>query len=137
MRRGEGGKKMSVFVHSQGIITVHGAEGEVKNGKILSTQLLNDPLCTRNLKRQMQWVDFQVLIDLTLIAFEQHTDYFGENNHSMYNLSLEIRVSILQALPFFRFIDHPVFSVACKIKKQLTCLIFTIIIASKMIIFKH
>ena len=35
--RGGGGQKMSVFVHSQGIKTVHAG------GKILSTQLLNAP----------------------------------------------------------------------------------------------
>ena len=36
--RGGGGQKMSVYVHTQGIKTVHagGKEG-VKNGKILST----------------------------------------------------------------------------------------------------
>ena len=33
---------MSVFVHAQGIKTVH-AGGGAKKGKILSTQLLNDP----------------------------------------------------------------------------------------------
>ena len=35
MRRG-GGQKMSVFVHAQGIKTVHAGWGS-KNGKILST----------------------------------------------------------------------------------------------------
>ena len=36
--RGEGGQKMSVFVHAQGIKTVHAGGGGVsKNGKILST----------------------------------------------------------------------------------------------------
>ena len=34
--RGGGGQKMSVFVHAQGIETVH-AGGGAKNGKILST----------------------------------------------------------------------------------------------------
>ena len=38
---GVGGQKMSVFVH-EGIKTVH-AGGGPKNGKILSTNLLNDP----------------------------------------------------------------------------------------------
>ena len=37
---------MSVFVHAQGIKTVHEG-GWSKNGKFLSTQLLNDPL-TKN-----------------------------------------------------------------------------------------
>ena len=35
---------MSVFVHAQGIKTVHAGRGGSKNGKILSTQLLNAPL---------------------------------------------------------------------------------------------
>ena len=35
---------MSVFVHAQGIKTVHAGGGGSKSGKILSTQLLNDPL---------------------------------------------------------------------------------------------
>ena len=36
--KGGGGQKMSVFVHAQGIKTVHaGGEGVSKNGKILST----------------------------------------------------------------------------------------------------
>ena len=37
--RGGGGQKMSVFVHAQGIKTVHagGGGGGSKNGKILST----------------------------------------------------------------------------------------------------
>ena len=38
--RGGGGQKMSVFVHAQGIKTVHaggGVGGWAKNGKILST----------------------------------------------------------------------------------------------------
>ena len=39
---GGGGQKMSVFVHAQGIKTVH-AGGGSKNGKILSTLLLNAP----------------------------------------------------------------------------------------------
>ena len=34
---------MSVFVHTQGIKNVHVGRGWVKNGKILYTQLLNDP----------------------------------------------------------------------------------------------
>ena len=34
---------MSVFVHAQGIKTANAGAGS-KNGKILSTQLLNDPL---------------------------------------------------------------------------------------------
>ena len=34
---------MSVFVHAQGIETVHAGGGVVKNGKMLSAQLLNDP----------------------------------------------------------------------------------------------
>jgi hypothetical protein len=34
---GEGGKKMSVFVHAQGVKTVHAWGGGSKNGKILST----------------------------------------------------------------------------------------------------
>ena len=33
---------MSVFVHAQGIKTVHAGGGGSKNGKILSTLLLND-----------------------------------------------------------------------------------------------
>ena len=37
---------MSDFVQAQDIKTVHaGGEGGSKNGKILSTLLLNDPLC--------------------------------------------------------------------------------------------
>ena len=36
---------MSVFVHAQGMKTVHAGGGGSKNGKILSTQLLHDPLC--------------------------------------------------------------------------------------------
>ena len=35
--RGEGGQKMSIFVHAQGIKTVHARGGGAKNGKILST----------------------------------------------------------------------------------------------------
>jgi hypothetical protein len=35
--RGEGGQKMSVFVHAQGIKTVHAEGRGSKNGKILST----------------------------------------------------------------------------------------------------
>ena len=35
--RGGGGQKMSVFVHAQGIKTVHAGGGRSKNGKILST----------------------------------------------------------------------------------------------------
>ena len=35
--RGGGGQKMSVFVHAQGIKTVHARGGGAKNGKILST----------------------------------------------------------------------------------------------------
>ena len=35
--RGEGGQKMSVFVHAQGIKTVHPGGGGSKNDKILST----------------------------------------------------------------------------------------------------
>ena len=35
---------MSVFVHAQGIKNVHAGGEGVKNGKIRSTQLLNDPL---------------------------------------------------------------------------------------------
>ena len=42
--RGGGGQKMSVFVHAQGIKTVHAGVGGSKTGKILSTQLLNAPL---------------------------------------------------------------------------------------------
>ena len=39
------GQKISIFVHAQGIKTVHAGGGaEIKNGKILSTQLFNDPL---------------------------------------------------------------------------------------------
>ena len=34
---GGGGQKMSVFVHAQGIKTVHAGLGGSKNGKILST----------------------------------------------------------------------------------------------------
>ena len=37
---------MSVFVYAQGIKIVHAGEG-VKNGKLLSTQLLNAPQITR------------------------------------------------------------------------------------------
>ena len=36
-REGEGGQKMSVFVHVQVIKTVNAGEGVSKNGKILST----------------------------------------------------------------------------------------------------
>ena len=32
-----GGQKISVFVHAQGVKTVHAGEGGSKNGKILST----------------------------------------------------------------------------------------------------
>ena len=35
--RGGGGQKMTVFVHAQGIKTVHAGGGGAKNGKILST----------------------------------------------------------------------------------------------------
>ena len=35
--RGGGGQKMSVFVHAQGIKTVHTGRGRVKNGKFMST----------------------------------------------------------------------------------------------------
>ena len=45
--RGGGGQKMSVFVHAQGIKTVHAGRGGGKNGKILSTKLLNVPLWLR------------------------------------------------------------------------------------------
>ena len=31
------GSKMSIFVHTKGIKTVHAGRGEAKNGKILST----------------------------------------------------------------------------------------------------
>jgi hypothetical protein len=41
-KRGGRGSKMFVFVHPQGIKTVH-AEGGDQNGKILSTYLLNAP----------------------------------------------------------------------------------------------
>ena len=37
---------MSAFVHDQGIKTVHEGGRGSKNGKILSTQLLNGPLTT-------------------------------------------------------------------------------------------
>ena len=54
---------MSVFVHAQGIKIVHagGGEGGSKNGRILSTQLLNDPL-----------VGFQtmVILDPNGVAFD-------------------------------------------------------------------
>jgi hypothetical protein len=45
--RGEGDQKISVFVHAKGIKTVH-AGGGSKNGKILSTLLLNDPYVLYN-----------------------------------------------------------------------------------------
>ena len=35
--RGGGGQKMSVFVHAQGIKTVHSGGGGSKKGKIMST----------------------------------------------------------------------------------------------------
>ena len=35
--KGGGGQKMSIFVHAQGIKTVHPGGGGVKNGKILTT----------------------------------------------------------------------------------------------------
>ena len=34
---------MSIFVHAQGIKTVHPGRGGSKNGKMLSTLFLNDP----------------------------------------------------------------------------------------------
>ena len=37
MMSGGGGQKMSVFVHAQGMKTVHADVGGSKNGKILST----------------------------------------------------------------------------------------------------
>ena len=45
-RWGGGGQKMSVFVHTQDVKTVHSWE-EAVNGKILSTLLLNDPYLSR------------------------------------------------------------------------------------------
>ena len=42
--RGGGFYKMSVFFQAQGIKTVLAGGGVSKNGKILSTYLLNDPL---------------------------------------------------------------------------------------------
>ena len=47
MLRGQdegGGTKKSVFVHAQGIKTVHAGGGGSENGKIMSTYLLNAPL---------------------------------------------------------------------------------------------
>ena len=40
---------MSGFVHAQGTKTVHRGGMGVKNGKIMSTQLLNAPLCISSL----------------------------------------------------------------------------------------
>ena len=39
---------MSVFVHAQGMKTVHAGGGGQKNGKILSTQFLNAPYSWKN-----------------------------------------------------------------------------------------
>ena len=47
---------MFVFVHDQVIETVHAQGGGVKNGKILSTQLLNAP--KRNLVSSKNWEIF-------------------------------------------------------------------------------